>query len=127
MPNVTEENKVIKDITHWRDYVHAPDIIANCSDDVAWEAVRCKAREAAGDSKLVAGFIPTGIFEQCHNLMPFQEVLTNLYDHPEDFWQSHMPYNCCVNIIEAHGGKGKVIAFDKVYYSQEDIVDHYSE
>ena len=29
MPHVTEENKVIKDITRWRDYVHAPDIIAN--------------------------------------------------------------------------------------------------
>lgn len=84
MPNVTQENKVIKDITHWRDYVHAPDIIANCSDDAAWEPIREKAREAAGDSKLVAGFIPTGIFEQCHNLMPFQEVLTNLYDHPEE-------------------------------------------
>ncbi|MBR2762342.1 MAG: histidine phosphatase family protein [Solobacterium sp.] len=54
-------------------------------------------------------------------------MLNFLYDHPEDFWQSHMPYNCCVNIIEAHGGKGKVIAFDKVYYSEEDIVDHYSE
>lgn len=84
MPNVTQENKVIKDITHWRDYVHAPDIVANCSDDAAWEPIRLQAREAAGDSKIVAGFIPTGIFEQCHNLMPFQEVLTNLYDHPEE-------------------------------------------
>lgn len=84
MPNVTQENKVIKDITHWRDYVHAPDIVANCSDDAAWEPVRMHAREAAGNSKLVAGFIPTGIFEQCHNLMPFQEVLTNLYDHPQE-------------------------------------------
>ncbi len=84
MPNVTQDNKVIKDITHWRDYVHAPDIVANCSDDAAWEPIRRQAREAAGDSKLVAGFIPTGIFEQCHNLMPFQEVLTNLYDHPEE-------------------------------------------
>ena len=26
MPLVTEENKVIKDITRWRDYVHAPDV-----------------------------------------------------------------------------------------------------
>ena len=84
MPNVTQENKVIKDITHWRDYVHAPDIAANCSDDPSWEPIRLQAREAAGDSKLVAGFIPTGIFEQCHNLMPFQEVLTNLYDHPQE-------------------------------------------
>lgn len=84
MPSVTQENKVIKDITRWRDYVHAPDIIANCSDDAAWEPFRARARENAGDTKLVAGFIPTGIFEQCHCLMPFQEVLTNLYDHPQE-------------------------------------------
>ena len=84
MPHVTQENKVIKDITHWRDYVHAPDILANCSDDAQWEPFRTRAREKAGDSKLVTGFIPTGIFEQCHNLMPFQEVLTSLYDHPQE-------------------------------------------
>ena len=84
MPHVTQENKVIKDITRWHDYVHAPDIVANCSDDALWEPFRTRAMENAGDSKLVTGFIPTGIFEQCHNLMPFQEVLTNLYDHPQE-------------------------------------------
>ncbi len=84
MPHVTQENKVIKDITRWRDYVHAPDILASCSGDADWEPVRTRARANAGDSKLVTGFIPTGIFEQCHNLMPFQEVLTNLYDHPQE-------------------------------------------
>ncbi len=84
MPHVTQENKVIKDITHWRDYVHAPDLTANCSDDAQWEPFRTRARANAGDEKLVTGFIPTGIFEQCHNLMPFQEVLTSLYDHPKE-------------------------------------------
>ena len=84
MPYVTEENKVIKDITHWRDYVHAPDIIANCSDKDEWESYRKHIRAKAGDERLVAGFMGTGIFEQCHFLMPFQEVLTNLYDHPDE-------------------------------------------
>lgn len=84
MPLVTEENKVIKDITHWRDYVHAPDVVANSSDPEAWAQCRQKARERAGDERLVAGFMATGIFEQCHFLMPFQEVLTNLYDHPKE-------------------------------------------
>jgi len=84
MPHVTEENKVIKDITHWRDYVHAPDFIPHSSDPEAWERCRARARERAGDERLVAGFMGTGIFEQCHFLMPFQEVLTNLYDHPEE-------------------------------------------
>ena len=82
MPLVTEENKVIKDITRWRDHVHAPDFIPHSSDPAAWESFRAKVRERAGDERLVAGFMGTGIFEQCHFLMPFQDVLTNLYDHP---------------------------------------------
>ena len=84
MPHVTEENKVIKDITHWRDYVHAPDIASNIGDEAAWAGFRTAMRELAGDEKLVAGFMATGIFEQCHFLMPFQEVLTSLYDHPDE-------------------------------------------
>ena len=84
MPHVTEENKVIKDITRWRDYAHAPEFIPYSSDPEAWERCRVRARERAGDERLVAGFMGTGIFEQCHFLMPFQEVLTNLYDHPKE-------------------------------------------
>ena len=84
MPLVTEENKVIKDITRWRDYVHAPDVVGGSSDPEAWREVRERVRGLAGDERLVAGFMATGIFEQCHFLMPFQEVLTNLYDHPDE-------------------------------------------
>ena len=84
MPIVTEENKVIKDITRWREYVHAPDFIPHSSDPGDWAAFREKARELAGNERLVAGFMGTGIFEQCHFLMPFQDVLTNLYDHPQE-------------------------------------------
>jgi len=84
MPIVTEENKVIKDITRWREYVHAPDFIPHSSDPGDWADFRAKVRELAGDERLVAGFMGTGIFEQCHFLMPFQDVLTNLYDHPQE-------------------------------------------
>ena len=84
MPLVTEENKVIKDITRWRDFVHAPDVVGGSSDPEAWKEFREKQRAKAGGERLVAGFMGTGIFEQCHFLMPFQEVLTNLYDHPDE-------------------------------------------
>ena len=84
MPLVTEENKVIKDITRWREYAHAPEFISHSSDAEDWERFRAKVRERAGDERLVAGFMGTGIFEQCHFLMPFQDVLTNLYDHPKE-------------------------------------------
>ena len=46
MPLVTEENKVIKDITRWRDYVHAPDFIPYSSDPEAWAGLRAKPGSA---------------------------------------------------------------------------------
>ena len=82
MPHITPENKVCPDITHWRDYVHAPDIEANCTQ--GWEECRALAREKAGQDRLIAGFMGTGIFEQCHFLMGFEDTLTNLYEHPQE-------------------------------------------
>ena len=38
MPLVTDENKVIKDITRWREYVHAPEFISHSSDPETWAA-----------------------------------------------------------------------------------------
>ena len=52
-------------------------------------------------------------------------MLNPFYDDPANYWHDHVPYNCCVNIIEAHGGEGKLIADDKVYYPEEFIVDRY--
>ena len=73
---------VCKDVTRWRETVHAPDLEANCTE--GWEECRQKARAAAGDEQLVAGFMGTGIFEQCHFLMGFENTLTNLYEHPDE-------------------------------------------
>ncbi|MBR0213298.1 MAG: hypothetical protein IJL95_01095, partial [Solobacterium sp.] len=78
MPVTTEELKVLKDITHWRDYVHAPDIITNCQE--GWEECAAEARQKAGDERLVTGFMATGMFEQLHFLMGFEDTLTNLYE-----------------------------------------------
>ena len=81
MPDTRDELKVLRDITHWRDYVHAPDLESNCS--AGWEDVRAKAEAVRGE-KLVAGFMGTGIFEQCHFLMGFEDTLSNLYEHPDE-------------------------------------------
>lgn len=81
-PIITAENKVCPDVTHWRDYVHAPDLEANCSE--GWEMWAQRAREAAGDQKVICGFMGTGIFEQTHFLMGFEDTLTNLYEHPDE-------------------------------------------
>ena len=81
MPVTTDGLAVCPDITRWRETVHAPDIAA-CTE--GWEACRAAARAACGEEKLLAGFMGTGIFEQCHFLMGFEDTLTNLYEHPQE-------------------------------------------
>lgn len=81
-PLITPETKVCPDITHWRDYVHAPDISARCTE--GWEEFAAAARAACGSDRLMAGFMGTGIFEQCHFLMGFEDTLVNLYEHPDE-------------------------------------------
>ena len=81
-PHITAQDKVCPDVTHWRDYVHAPDLAANCTE--GWDECARAAREAAGDNRLVCGFMGTGIFEQTHFLMGFEDTLTGFYEHPDE-------------------------------------------
>ena len=82
MPLNHGDMAVCRDITRWRETVHAPDIESACTE--GWDECRRKARAAAGNEQLVAGFMGTGIFEQCHFLMGFEPTLTNLYEHPDE-------------------------------------------
>ena len=81
MPVTADGLAVCPDVTHWRDTVHAPDIDA-CTE--GWDECRTAARTACGQEKLLAGFMGTGIFEQCHFLMGFEDTLTALYEHPDE-------------------------------------------
>ncbi len=81
-PHITADNKVCPDVTHWRDYVRAPDILANGAE--GWEEFTAAARAAAGDEKLLCAFMATGIFEQTHFLMGFEDTLTGFYEHPDE-------------------------------------------
>ena len=81
-PLITPETKVCPDITRWREFVHAPDLEKNCAQ--GWEECAAAARARAGEDKLNTAFMGTGIFEQCHFLMGFEDTLTNLYEHPQE-------------------------------------------
>lgn len=83
MPHVTEESKVIKDITSWRDFVKVPDLIANCSQDELWEPSFKQLENVNRDEALVMAFAPTGVFERLHFLMGFEDTLINLMTEPE--------------------------------------------
>ena len=82
LPITTPELKVIKDVSRWRDFVHVPDIAANCLD--GWEECAVEAHKACGEERLLCAFSGTGLFEQCHFLMGFEDTLTNLYEHPRE-------------------------------------------
>ena len=71
MPHVTAENKVIKDVTSWRDFVKVPDLIANCSADELWEPYLKRVEAVDRENSLVMAFAPTGVFER----LPFFDGL----------------------------------------------------
>jgi uroporphyrinogen-III decarboxylase len=82
VPMVTKENQVIQDIENWKKYVKVPDLRANCS--TGWEtALENKAAIDASEyfSMTVMG---TGIFEQLHMLMTFEETLCNFLIYPDE-------------------------------------------
>ena len=82
MPVHGEGVTVCPDITRWRETVHVPDLDAACA--AGWDACRRHAALAEAEGRLLAGFMGTGIFEQCHFLMGFEDTLTNLYEHPDE-------------------------------------------
>ena len=53
-------------------------------------------------------------------------MLNYLYPNPRDFWQGHIPYNCSISILEAHGGEVKLLESDKIFYDPADLVDRYA-
>ena len=52
-------------------------------------------------------------------------MLNFLYENRDDYWQGHVPYNCCVNIVEAKDGAARLVEKDKVYYPGDLVVDRY--
>ncbi len=81
IPIVTPENQVVQDIEHWRDYVKVPDLRANCSE--GWETAK-KNKAAIPADRLSMTVMGTGIFEQLHMLMTFEDTLMNLLLYPEE-------------------------------------------
>lgn len=78
IPLVTEENKVIKDIENWREYVKFPDL-----ENLDWS--KAKAQLDAIDRNETLVMVPSyyGIFERAHALMPFEDVLVGMMEEPE--------------------------------------------
>lgn len=82
VPIVTAENQVVQDIESWRDYVKVPDLIANCSD--GWEEAIAKKKAIEEEGFISATIMGTGVFEQLHMLMTFEDTLCNLILYPDE-------------------------------------------
>ncbi len=81
MPHVTEETKVVKDIIRWREYIKVPDITKEAAE--GWEEAQQLAQEIRDKGNMVMAFMGTGMFEQLHALMGFEDALTGMLVEPE--------------------------------------------
>lgn len=81
VPLVTEENQVIKDISDWQEYVKVPDLRGKCSE--GWEDAVAAKNAIDSDRYLSMTVMGTGIFEQMHMLMTFEDTLTSFYEDPD--------------------------------------------
>lgn len=79
-PVHTPDKIVIKDITHWRDYVHAPNVKFS---DAEWEPFIKEAEGIDRNEVFAMPFVAPGLFEQCHHLGEIQNTLVNFYEEPE--------------------------------------------
>lgn len=82
IPIVTAENQIVKDIENWRDYIKVPNLRANCSG--GWETARKNKADIDASEYLSMTIMGTGIFEQLHMLMTFEDTLCNLLMYPDE-------------------------------------------
>ncbi len=80
-PVHTPETIVIKDITHWRDYVHAPSLDF---PEEEWAMLRGVVDGVDSSLAYRAAFVVPGLFEQCHHLGEIQNTLVNLMCYPDE-------------------------------------------
>lgn len=80
MPYVTEENKVIKDVTEWKKYYIKQDVKF---PEEAWAKAKEDCAKINRKEKLATGLVVSGVFERCHALMGFEDTLMNFLMEPE--------------------------------------------
>lgn len=105
----TQAEMVIKDITHWRDYVTMPDL-----EKVDWETMAAKDLANVDTSKFLNMSIGHGLYERLHFFMGMNEANIALMEEPEaieDFFTTYFDY--------------KIALVDKLaqYYSCVDMLE----
>lgn len=83
MPHITEENKVIKDITNWRNEVKIPDMTRDVDSEEQWAPFLERVAQVPREKLTLMPFMHTGVFERLHFLMGFEDLFCNMYEEPE--------------------------------------------
>ena len=69
---INDETKVCKDICRCKEYVKVPDI---CKVPMDWNKAEEDTRRIHEEGKLTMAMMASGLFEQSHALMGFEDVL----------------------------------------------------
>lgn len=80
MPYVTNETKVCPDVTEWKKYVKMPNLQ---HPEEAWAGAKEANAKVNRKEKMATGLMVTGLFEQAHFLMGFEDTLMNFLLEPE--------------------------------------------
>ena len=73
---------VCKDIEHWKDDVHAPDLSKYTAAD--WEPAIKEAEQYDGNDVFISAMQAPGIFEQCHYLTEIKRCMMYFVTNPDD-------------------------------------------
>ena len=79
MPIVNDSNVAIPDVTEWKESIKSP----NLDVPLDWTAAKAQADEIHKAGKLTMSLMATGLSEQSHYLMGFEDTLCNLLTEPE--------------------------------------------
>jgi hypothetical protein len=103
-PVHTPDKIVVKDIEHWRDYVHAPSLKF---PDEEWASFKAQYDAVDGGQVYKAAFIAPGLFEQSHHLCGMANALEYYALNPDEMhdliryltdWELGLAEGICSNL-----------------------------
>lgn len=80
MPLINDDTKAIKDIETWEDDIQSPDLL----QPLDWSGAKAQQDEIRAAGKLSLSLMATGLFEQCHYLMGFEDFFVNIMTEEDD-------------------------------------------